>query len=45
MTLSAWNDPAGPVLVAVFAAPHAGGVDRVAVAMNRSNEEAELSLP
>ncbi len=45
MTQSAWNDPAGPALVAVFAAPHDGGVDRVAVAMNRSNEEAELSLP
>ena len=45
MTQSAWNDPAGPVLVAVFAAPHDGGVDRVAVAMNRSSEEAELSLP
>ena len=45
MTLSAWNDPAGPVLVAVFAAPHAGDVDRVVVAMNRSNEDAELSLP
>ncbi len=45
MTPSAWNDQAGPVLVAVFAAPHDGGVDRVAVAMNRSNEEAELRLP
>ena len=45
MTLSEWNDPAGPALVAVFAAPHHGGVDRVAVAMNRSNKEAELSLP
>ena len=45
MTLSAWNDPAGPVLVAVFAAPHDGGVDRLAVAMNRSNDEAELNLP
>ena len=45
MTPSEWNDPAGPALVAVFAAPHKGGIDRVAVAMNRSNEEAELSLP
>ena len=45
MTLSAWNDPAGSVLVAVFAAPHAGDIDRVVVAMNRSNEAAELSLP
>ena len=36
MSQSGWNDPAGPVLVAVFAAPHDGGVDRVAVAMNRS---------
>jgi glycogen operon protein len=45
MTLSEWNDPAGPVLVAVFAAPDDGGVDRVVVAMNRSNEEVELTLP
>ena len=45
MTVSAWNDPAGPVLVAVFSAPHDGEVDRVAVAMNRSNQDAELSLP
>ena len=45
MTLSAWNDPAGPVLVAVFAAPHADGVDRVAVAINRSSGDVELSLP
>ena len=45
MTPSAWNDSAGPVLVAVFAAPHDGVVDRVAVAMNRSNEQAELRLP
>ncbi len=46
MTPSAWNEPAGPLLVAVFAAPHDGGVDRVAFAMNRSkNEEAELHSP
>jgi glycogen debranching enzyme GlgX/4-alpha-glucanotransferase len=45
MTLSAWNDPAGAALVAVFSAPHEDAVDRVAVAMNRSDEPAELSLP
>ena len=45
MTPSAWNDPAGVVLVAAFAAPHGDGLDRVAVAMNRSSEVVELSLP
>ncbi len=45
MTQPEWNDSTGPVLVAVFAAPRDGGVDRVAVAMNRSEEEVELSLP
>ena len=45
MTPSAWNDPAGGVLVAVFAAPHDDGVDRVAVAMNRSGDDVELRLP
>ena len=45
MTASAWSDPAGAVLVAVFAAPHADNVDRVAVAMNRSSDDAELRLP
>ena len=35
MTEGGWNDPAGAVLVAVFAAPQGDGVDRVAVAMNR----------
>ncbi|HZZ62329.1 MAG TPA: glycogen debranching protein GlgX [Roseiarcus sp.] len=45
MIPSAWNEPADQPLVAVFAAPHDGGVDRVAVAMNRSNEETELNLP
>ena len=42
---SGWNDSAGAVLVAVFAAPQGGGVDRVAVAMNRSDADAELRLP
>ena len=45
MSQSAWSDPAGPVLVAVFAAPHDGGVDRVLVAMNRSGAETDLKLP
>ena len=36
LTPSRWNEPAGAVLVAVFAAPHGDGVDRVAVAMNRA---------
>ncbi len=45
MTVSSWNDPAGAVLAAVFAAPHEDDVDRVAVAMNRSNEVAEINLP
>ncbi len=45
MTASTWSDPVGAVLVAVFGAPHADGVDRVAFAMNRSNDDAELSLP
>ena len=45
MTAPAWSDPAGAVLVAVFAAPHGDGADRVALAMNRANDDAELSLP
>ena len=45
MTPSAWNDAEGAVLVAVFAAPHGEGVDRVAVAMNRSGENVEVNLP
>ncbi len=45
MSQSGWSDPAGPVLVAVFAAPNSGGVDRVAVALNRSAADMELSLP
>ncbi len=45
MSQSGWNDRDGPVLVAVFAAPQAGGVDRVAVAINRSASDAELGLP
>jgi glycogen operon protein len=45
MTQSSWNDPVGGVLVAVFAAPQQGGVDRVAVAMNRSPDAAEITLP
>jgi glycogen debranching enzyme GlgX/4-alpha-glucanotransferase len=40
-----WQAPHGDVLVAVFAAPAAGGVDRVAVAFNRGAEAAALTLP
>jgi glycogen debranching enzyme GlgX/4-alpha-glucanotransferase len=45
LTQSGWNDPAGAVLVAVFAAPQGDGTDRVAVAMNRSSAETEIRLP
>ena len=45
MTQGAWSDSAGAVLVAVFAAPESDGVDRVAVAMNRSAEGMEIRLP
>ena len=45
MTQGGWNDAAGAVLVAVFAAPQGDGVDRVAVAMNRSAADAEIRLP
>ncbi len=45
MTPSTWNEASGPALVAVFAAPHDGGVDRVALAMNQSREEIELNVP
>ena len=45
MTQAGWNDPEGAVMVAVFAAPQGDGVDRVAIAMNRSNADTELCLP
>src|SRR5208283_2535594 len=45
MTECGWNDPAGAVLVAVFAAPQGDGADRAAVAMNRSTAEVEVRLP
>ncbi len=45
MTQSGWNDPAGAVMVAVFAAAQGDGADRVALAMNRSAAEAEIRLP
>jgi glycogen debranching enzyme GlgX/4-alpha-glucanotransferase len=45
LTPSGWNEPAGAVLVAVFAAPHGDAVDRVAVAMNRGHSEVEFTLP
>ena len=42
---NSWNDAAGAVLSAVFAAPAGDGVDRVAIAINRSRDDAELILP
>ena len=45
LSQDSWNDSAGAVLVAVFSAPGENGVDRVAVAMNRSRDDAELILP
>ncbi len=45
MSPAAWGDPAGAVLVAVFAAPAEGGVDRAAIAMNRANADTTLVLP
>jgi glycogen operon protein len=45
MTQSGWSDAEGGVLVAVFATPQGDGVDRVALAMNRSNTDDELTLP
>ena len=45
MTRADWGDPKGATLVAVFAAPHGDATDRVAVAMNRSLADIDLSLP
>ena len=45
MTQAEWNDAEGAVFAAVFATPQDGAVDRVAVAMNRSNADAEVRLP
>ena len=45
MTQAEWNDADGAVFAAVFATPQDGAVDRVAVAMNRSNADAEVRLP
>ena len=45
MTQSGWSDPEGAVFVAVFAAPQGDGVDRAAIAMNRSSDNAEVRLP
>jgi glycogen operon protein len=45
LTPASWNEPAGAVLVAVFAAPHGDAVDRVAVAMNRGHSDVEFTLP
>ncbi|HLW91207.1 MAG TPA: glycogen debranching protein GlgX [Roseiarcus sp.] len=40
-----WQEPEGRVLAIVFAAPMAGGVDRVAIAFNRGREPAAIALP
>jgi glycogen debranching enzyme GlgX/4-alpha-glucanotransferase len=45
MTQAEWNNADGAVFAAVFAAPQGANVDRVAVAMNRSNGDAEVRLP
>jgi glycogen operon protein len=45
MTQAEWSDAEGAILVAIFATAQAGGVDRVAVAMNRSNADVEVHLP
>jgi glycogen debranching enzyme GlgX/4-alpha-glucanotransferase len=45
LTQDDWNDAEGAVLVAVFATPVGDGVDRAALAMNRSNIDVELTLP
>ena len=45
MTQGGWNDSEGGVLVAVLATPQGDSVDRVALAMNRSNSDEELTLP
>ena len=45
LTEGGWNDPAGAVLVAIFATPQGDGVDRVALAMNRSTADVEIRLP
>ena len=40
-----WGDQAGAVMVAVFATPVEGGVDRAAIAMNRADADTTLVLP
>jgi len=45
MTQGGWSDAEGGVLVAIFATPQGDGVDRVALAMNRSAADDELTLP
>ncbi|HSU98766.1 MAG TPA: 4-alpha-glucanotransferase, partial [Roseiarcus sp.] len=45
MTQDRWTDALGGVLVAVFATPEGAGLDRVALAMNRSDADEELTLP
>jgi glycogen debranching enzyme GlgX/4-alpha-glucanotransferase len=45
MTQAEWGDAKGAVFAAVFATPQGDAVDRVAVAMNRSDLDDELTLP
>jgi glycogen debranching enzyme GlgX/4-alpha-glucanotransferase len=45
MTQAEWNDADGAVFAAVFATPQDESVDRVVVAMNRSNADVEVRLP
>ena len=45
MTQAEWNDADGAVFAAVFSTPQGESVDRVAVAMNRSNADVEVHLP
>ena len=45
MTQSGWNDPPAPFWSPSSPRRKASGVDRVAVAMNRSDADAELRLP
>ncbi len=40
-----WEEPEGRVLGVVFSAPAAGGVDRVAVILNRGRDAVEIVLP
>jgi glycogen operon protein len=46
MTTSAqWNADPAPVLIAVFAAPSGGAIERVALALNRGETDIDIDLP